>query len=157
MPRTAECDYCGADIEPGTGTMLVLTDGTTIDYCSAKCEKNADLGREARDLEWTAAGRAGTGEAAEDVSDEAGADAEDRDTDIEDQGQAVDAPGEETPDLEAAEEAAEDAPGPEGEGEDEAAADADADAAEAVDEDADEESEDADEESEDADEEEAEA
>ncbi len=53
MPRERECDYCGSDIEPGTGTMLVRTDGTTIDYCSAKCEKNADLGRESRDLEWT--------------------------------------------------------------------------------------------------------
>jgi large subunit ribosomal protein L24e len=53
MPRTRECDYCGADIEPGTGTMFVRTDGTTIHYCSSKCENNANLGREARDLEWT--------------------------------------------------------------------------------------------------------
>jgi large subunit ribosomal protein L24e len=58
MPQTRECDYCGADIEPGTGTMFVRTDGTTIHYCSAKCEKNADLGREPRDLEWTKSGRA---------------------------------------------------------------------------------------------------
>jgi large subunit ribosomal protein L24e len=53
MPRTRECDYCGVDIEPGTGTMFVRTDGTTIHYCSSKCENNASLGREARDLEWT--------------------------------------------------------------------------------------------------------
>ena len=69
MPQTRECDYCGADIEPGTGTMFVRTNGTTIHFCSSKCEKNADLGREARDLSWTEAGR-GTGGGADDESDE---------------------------------------------------------------------------------------
>ena len=52
MPRNRECDYCGTDIEPGTGTMFVRSNGSTIHYCSSKCEKNANLGREARDLEW---------------------------------------------------------------------------------------------------------
>jgi large subunit ribosomal protein L24e len=52
MPRTRECDFCGAEIEPGTGTMFVRKNGTTIHYCSSKCESNADLGRESRDLEW---------------------------------------------------------------------------------------------------------
>ena len=61
MPRTRECDFCGADIEPGTGTMLVLNDGSTHHFCSAKCEKNVDLGREARDLEWTEAGQRQSG------------------------------------------------------------------------------------------------
>jgi len=53
MPQTRSCDYCGADIEPGTGTMFVHNDGSTVHFCSAKCEKNADLGREPRDVEWT--------------------------------------------------------------------------------------------------------
>ncbi|WP_049893753.1 50S ribosomal protein L24e [Salinarchaeum sp. Harcht-Bsk1] len=52
MPQTRECDYCSSEIPPGTGTMFVRTDGTTIHYCSSKCEKNAELGREPRDLEW---------------------------------------------------------------------------------------------------------
>ena len=56
MPQTRACDYCGADVEPGTGTMFVATDGTVTHFCSGKCEKNADLGREPRDLEWTEAG-----------------------------------------------------------------------------------------------------
>ena len=56
MPQTNACDYCGADVEPGTGTMFVAVDGTVTHYCSAKCEKNADLDREPRDLEWTEAG-----------------------------------------------------------------------------------------------------
>ena len=61
MPRTRECDFCGAEIEPGTGTMLVLNDGSTHHFCSAKCEKNVDLGREARDLEWTESGQRQSG------------------------------------------------------------------------------------------------
>jgi len=56
MPQTRECDYCGGDIPPGTGTMLVRTSGQTVHYCSSKCEKNADLGREPRDVEWTESG-----------------------------------------------------------------------------------------------------
>ena len=56
MPQTRECDYCGDDIPPGTGTMFVRTYGTTIHYCSSKCEKNDGLGREPRDVEWTEEG-----------------------------------------------------------------------------------------------------
>nr|P14116.2 RecName: Full=Large ribosomal subunit protein eL24; AltName: Full=50S ribosomal protein L24e; AltName: Full=Hl21/Hl22 [Haloarcula marismortui ATCC 43049]2QA4_U Chain U, 50S ribosomal protein L24e [Haloarcula marismortui]2QEX_U Chain U, 50S ribosomal protein L24e [Haloarcula marismortui]3CC2_U Chain U, 50S ribosomal protein L24e [Haloarcula marismortui]3CC4_U Chain U, 50S ribosomal protein L24e [Haloarcula marismortui]3CC7_U Chain U, 50S ribosomal protein L24e [Haloarcula marismortui]3CCE_U len=63
MPRTRECDYCGTDIEPGTGTMFVHKDGATTHFCSSKCENNADLGREARNLEWTDTARGEAGEA----------------------------------------------------------------------------------------------
>jgi len=52
MPQTRECDYCSADIEPGTGTMFVYADGGIDHFCSSKCEKNADLDREPRNLEW---------------------------------------------------------------------------------------------------------
>lgn len=62
MPQQRQCDFCGDDIEPGTGTMFVRTDGSVIHFCSSKCEKNADLGREARDLAWTEEGGAGTDE-----------------------------------------------------------------------------------------------
>ncbi|WP_332899476.1 MULTISPECIES: 50S ribosomal protein L24e [unclassified Haladaptatus] len=61
MVRTRDCDYCGDDIEPGTGTMFVFTDGRTVNYCSSKCEKNAELGREARDVRWTEEGRRQSG------------------------------------------------------------------------------------------------
>ena len=70
MPRTRDCDYCGADIEPGTGTMLVHNDGSTTHFCSSKCENNADLGREARNLGWTDAGRQTT-RAEQQAADEA--------------------------------------------------------------------------------------
>ena len=90
MPQTRECDYCGSDIEPGSGTMFVRVDGSVTHFCSGKCEKNADLGREPRDLEWTETARA-EGQAAE-AEPEAESDTEpDEDTEAT------------TPDLEAAE------------------------------------------------------
>jgi len=76
MVRTRSCDYCGTDIEPGTGTMFVHVDGRVVHYCSSKCENNADLGRSARDLEWTAEGQrmagneAGTADEVEQVAAE---------------------------------------------------------------------------------------
>lgn len=76
MVDTRSCDYCGSEIEPGTGTMFVRVDGEVIHYCSSKCENNADLGRAARNLEWTAEGRrstdsqAGTPDEAEQVAAE---------------------------------------------------------------------------------------
>jgi large subunit ribosomal protein L24e len=76
MVDSQSCDYCGSDIEPGTGTMFVHVNGEVVHYCSSKCENNADLGRASRDLEWTAEGqrigdsRAGTPEEAEQVAAE---------------------------------------------------------------------------------------
>ncbi|WP_247009262.1 50S ribosomal protein L24e [Halorientalis litorea] len=105
MPRTRECDYCGDDIEPGTGTMLVRNDGSTVDYCSSKCEKNADLGREARDVEWTEEGRGPEGGAEPDEEPDA-----DEEPDIEAE-PAADEDADESgaaPDLESAEAEAED-------------------------------------------------
>ncbi|KAA9398649.1 50S ribosomal protein L24e [Haloarcula sp. CBA1130] len=91
MPRTRECDYCGTDIEPGTGTMFVHKDGATTHFCSSKCENNADLGREARNLEWTDTARGEAGAVEDEVEDveadadvdeaEADADAEEADAD----------------------------------------------------------------------------
>ncbi|WP_336344036.1 50S ribosomal protein L24e [Halalkalicoccus ordinarius] len=57
MVETRTCDYSGEEIEPGTGIMYVRTDGTVLHFVDSKAEKNYRLGREARDLEWTAAGR----------------------------------------------------------------------------------------------------
>ena len=76
MVETRSCDYCGSDIEPGTGTLYVHVDGRVVHFCSSKCENNAELGRASRDLEWTAEGqrigasRAGTPEEAEQVAAE---------------------------------------------------------------------------------------
>ena len=34
------CTFCGAQLEPGTGKMLVRKDGTIFYFCSTKCENN---------------------------------------------------------------------------------------------------------------------
>jgi len=107
MPRTRECDYCGADIEPGTGTMFVETSGTTIHFCSSKCENNADLGREARNLGWTDAGRQTTAaqdEAAAEAAEQAAAEEADADDDSEEAD--ADEEAEEATDADEAEETA---------------------------------------------------
>ncbi|MFB6189543.1 MAG: 50S ribosomal protein L24e [Halapricum sp.] len=134
MPQTRECDYCGAEIEPGTGTMLVRTNGATIHYCSAKCEKNADLGREPRDLNWTAAGR--ESDRQETVAAERESEAEAAETDEEAAADETDE-SDAAPDLEAAESEAEE----EEDADTDVDADTDADAESEADADADEDSE----------------
>ena len=57
MVETRTCDYTGEEIEPGTGTMYVNVDVTVLHIVDSKAEKNYFMGREARDLEWTEAGR----------------------------------------------------------------------------------------------------
>ena len=57
MVSTRTCDFSGEDIEPGTGIMYVRNDGTVLHFKDRKAEKNYFMGREARDLEWTQAGR----------------------------------------------------------------------------------------------------
>ena len=106
MPRVRECDYCGDDIEPGTGTMLVRTSGRTIHFCSSKCENNADLGREARNLEWTEAGRETTAAqdaAAESAAAEAEADADESEAEADEAADADDDSEEADEDTEEAE------------------------------------------------------
>lgn len=48
------CSFCGYEIEPGTGKMLVMRDGRILYFCSRKCEKNMlKLKRNPRKLKWT--------------------------------------------------------------------------------------------------------
>ena len=47
------CSYCGKPIEPGTGLMYVLNDGTIMWFCSSKCFKNYKLGRDPKKLPWS--------------------------------------------------------------------------------------------------------
>jgi large subunit ribosomal protein L24e len=34
------CNFCGKEIEPGTGMIYVKKDGTVYNFCSSKCRKN---------------------------------------------------------------------------------------------------------------------
>ncbi len=51
------CSFCGEAMEPGTGKMYVRKDGSIYFFCSTKCQKNYRLGRIARRVRWTFAGR----------------------------------------------------------------------------------------------------
>ena len=53
MPTTRPCTFCGNEIEPGTGKMLVRRDGSIKYFCSSKCQKNTRLGRVSRGVRWT--------------------------------------------------------------------------------------------------------
>jgi len=57
MPRTRTCDFTGEEIEPGTGVMLVRTDGTVLNFKDSKAEKNYFMDRDPRETEWTAVAR----------------------------------------------------------------------------------------------------
>ena len=70
MVEKRTCDYTGEEIEPGTGIMYVQKDGTVLHFVDSKAEKNYLLGREPRDLEWTAEGRRGKGPVQEAVEPE---------------------------------------------------------------------------------------
>ena len=84
MVQKRTCDYSGQEIEPGTGTMYVETDGTVLWFADAKCEKNYFMGREARDLEWIG-GEEDSAEAEPEPEDtETEASEEDTEPDVED-------------------------------------------------------------------------
>ncbi len=54
MPEKRECTFCGNPIEPGTGTIHIKNNGHVLHLCNSKCKRNIiDLGRKARETEWT--------------------------------------------------------------------------------------------------------
>ncbi len=58
MPTKHVCAFCGREIEPGTGKMYVMKNGTVLYFCSSKCQKNMiHLGRVPRRIRWTEAYR----------------------------------------------------------------------------------------------------
>ena len=52
-----KCTFCGAEIERGTGKMLVKNDGKVLYFCSSKCEKSWRMGRNPRKTRWAFASR----------------------------------------------------------------------------------------------------
>jgi len=54
--ETKKCSFCSVKMPPGTGKMLVKKDGSSLYFCSRKCEKNSlKLGRSPRNFKWAAA------------------------------------------------------------------------------------------------------
>ena len=49
----ANCSFCKSKLAPGTGVMFVKRDGSSLYFCSSKCEKNMmKLGRTGRTTLW---------------------------------------------------------------------------------------------------------
>jgi large subunit ribosomal protein L24e len=54
VDMTRKCSFCGAPIEPGTGSMYVKKDGTVLFFDANKCYKNMiELKRVPRTTAWT--------------------------------------------------------------------------------------------------------
>jgi large subunit ribosomal protein L24e len=57
MVTIRKCNFCGNEINPGTGIMSVDSLGAVTFYCRSKCEKNSLLKRSPRKVKWTQAYR----------------------------------------------------------------------------------------------------
>jgi len=53
MVLARKCSFCGEEIPPGTGFMFVKNDGTVLYFCSRKCCRNWEMGRNPKKLKWT--------------------------------------------------------------------------------------------------------
>lgn len=47
-----ECSFCKKDYEIHLGLTLVLNDGNVLHFCSSKCRKNWELGRQGKKVQW---------------------------------------------------------------------------------------------------------
>ncbi len=51
--ETKKCSFCEVKLSHGTGKMYVKKDGSTLYFCSGRCEKSAvKLGRTPRKVKW---------------------------------------------------------------------------------------------------------
>lgn len=46
------CSFCRSHYEFPKGTTVVHKDGTVKYYCSSKCRKNAEMGRDNKKVKW---------------------------------------------------------------------------------------------------------
>ena len=46
------CSFCKLQYEFPKGTTVVQKDGTPKHYCSSKCRKNSEMGRDNRKVKW---------------------------------------------------------------------------------------------------------
>lgn len=51
----AACSFCGKQVKPGLGVRLFRKDGTSVLFCSHRCDKYASMGRKPAKLKWTKA------------------------------------------------------------------------------------------------------
>jgi len=48
-----KCFFCGSEESIHIGVHFIKNDGSVNYFCSSKCQKNYDLGRDKRKLKWT--------------------------------------------------------------------------------------------------------
>ena len=54
MVRLFDCNYCGHEIEAGTGMSFVRKNGQLVRFCSRKCQRSLlDFKRDPRKFKWT--------------------------------------------------------------------------------------------------------
>ena len=49
MPK---CSFCHKDYDLHKGLTLILNDGKILHFCSSKCRKNSELGRQPKRVKW---------------------------------------------------------------------------------------------------------
>lgn len=47
-----KCSFCGKEYDLHRGVTFVLNDGRIFRFCSSKCKKNHELGRDSRKVKW---------------------------------------------------------------------------------------------------------
>jgi len=52
-----KCFFCGTESSIHQGVHLINNDGSISYFCSSKCRKNFDMGRDKKKLKWTEAFR----------------------------------------------------------------------------------------------------
>jgi len=50
------CSFCRRHYKEPRGLTVYTFEGRAIHYCSSKCRRNADLGRDAKKLKWVKVG-----------------------------------------------------------------------------------------------------
>ena len=54
MVKVRTCDFCGYQIQPGTGVTFVKNDGTILNFCTKKCRKmRIEFKKNPRKTKWT--------------------------------------------------------------------------------------------------------
>lgn len=46
------CSVCKSNVLKGSGKMFVRNDGRIFYFCSSKCQRNWNMGREGKKLKW---------------------------------------------------------------------------------------------------------
>ena len=51
--KMTRCSYCGKEYSSHKGLTLILNSGHLVHFCSSKCRKNNELGRDSKKRKWS--------------------------------------------------------------------------------------------------------